>query len=413
MKRIFTFVIALMSVFATTQLASAANVVFNVTVPSPTYECYIVGSFQGWAITTATPCTKVDDTHYTVTLDDATFAAGVTKDNMEYKYACGTDASWGYIEKNADGSERGNRKYADGNGTDVVAKWAAVYNPTTPVRPGYVTIDALTSDSVQVLYLAGTFNNWAGPLDSTKMTISSPASGGVIAWTIRLWVPDANALQFNFCAGPGWDYAQKTPSNNFVFPVGTDIQTAVQVQYFKKIYDQSLAGTVNLKAIVPAGTDSIWIVGSFSLPNWSFSKAILGTKNLDGTFSFVVPNVISFSYVCVNKLDWAYKELDPTDPTQQHKDRSAAYPADNNSTITVSGWKGPSAISEVKAATNLIYTNNSSIVVEGVTNNVSVFDIAGRNIQSMSLVGTFTSKSLNAGLYIVRVDGATRKVAVK
>jgi hypothetical protein len=427
MKKIFTFAIALMSMFATLQIASATSLVFNVTVPTPTYQCWIIGNFCNWTLSSAVQCTKVDDTHYTVTLDDTTFpatyptGAGTKADSLQYKYLSG-NGDWAFNEVQADGSNisfpphpKGGNRYGftpnavTGAETDVVAKWGSLYNPTILPRPGYVTIDVLTSDSVQVMYLCGNFNSWAGPVDSTKMTISTPASGGVIAWTKTVWVPDANTLQFNFCAGPGWDYSQKAPSGNFVFPVGTDIEMAVQVQYFNKIYDQSLAGTVNLKAIVPAGTDSIWIVGSYSLPNWSFSTAIKGTKNSDGTFSFVVPNVVTFQYDCFNKLDWNYKEQDGKG--QGLANRTASYPADNNTTITVAQWltTGLPTLSQDRYK---VYTINNSIVVEGVTSQVSIFDVSGRKIQSARLAGKFSSQALKSGLYILLVDGATRKVAV-
>ena len=42
-----------------------------------------------------------------------------------------------------------------------------------------------------------------------------------------------------------------------------------------------------------------------------------------------------------------------------------------------------------------------------------LFDISGRNLQTVNTAGTYTSKSLNKGLYIIRIDGATMKVAVK
>jgi hypothetical protein len=36
----------------------------------------------------------------------------------------------------------------------------------------------------------------------------------------------------------------------------------------------------------------------------------------------------------------------------------------------------------------------------------------GGRVQSTKLIGTFSSNSLNKGLYIIRVDGATQKVSV-
>ena len=68
-------------------------VVFNVTVPAGTPNCYIIGDWDGWS--QFTEMTKVDDTHYTVTIYD------VCKSKLKYKYCYGP--SWGCQEvKNTD-----------------------------------------------------------------------------------------------------------------------------------------------------------------------------------------------------------------------------------------------------------------------------------------------------------------------
>ena len=63
-------------------------VVFNVTVPAGTPNCYIIGNWDGWS--QFTEMTKVDDTHYTVTIYD------VCKSTLKYKYCYGP--SWGCEE---------------------------------------------------------------------------------------------------------------------------------------------------------------------------------------------------------------------------------------------------------------------------------------------------------------------------
>ena len=82
---------------------------YNVTVPVGTNACYIAGDMNGW---TFTEMNKVDATHYTITLQDATTT-------MEYKYCSGP--SWDYGERAGN-----NRKYSI---SDIVEEWAAVYNP--------------------------------------------------------------------------------------------------------------------------------------------------------------------------------------------------------------------------------------------------------------------------------------------
>jgi hypothetical protein len=77
-----------------------------------------------------TEMTKVDDTHYTITIEGATTA-------MKYKYCAGP--GWAYVEKDANGGEVGNRTYAE---NDVVASWAAVYTPPTTSDPKDITVKA-------------------------------------------------------------------------------------------------------------------------------------------------------------------------------------------------------------------------------------------------------------------------------
>jgi len=427
MKRIFTFAIALMSMFGALQLASAANVVFTVTVPTPTYECWIVGSFNSWN-NNDKKMTMVDATHYTITMDDATWAAGVTTANVQYKYCSGGN-DWAYVEKHANGDEiRANRVYtgtnvyidplgvnptetATGtNGVDVVAKWATVYNPTIPALPLNVTVQVLTPVGTIQCYIVGTFNNWAGPtapVDSCKMTKLSTNPDGTIIFEKTIFTADANKLAYHFCSGPDWTFEQKTPTGDYKYPEVNPVVTE-----WKKIFDPTKVGNFVVTITVPAGTLAVWSVGSFQ--GWSMDNAVACTKNLDGTFSFSVSNSPGFEYKLYNKKDnsWGFNAVDALGADIPNT--AVSFPADVNTNVTVVAWKqSVNGISQVRAAANVIYTNNSSIVVEGVTSNIALFDITGRRIQSEKMVGTFTSISLNTGLYIVQVDGATRKVAVK
>jgi len=411
MKKIFTFAIALLSMFATTQLATAATGVFNVTVPAGTYQCWIMGNYAGisWPIAKATQCTKVDDTHYTVTLDDATFTDGITLATFQYKYLSGDD--WSYVEKNADGSElAANRTYTAG-GADVVVKWAAVYNPTILPLPMNVTIDVVTPSNTIECYIVGNFNNWAGPTapaDSCKMINMGPNADGNIIFEKTIYTSDANKLAYHFCSGPDWSFEQSAPTGDFKYP-----EIAPSVTAWKAIYDPSKLGTLNFTVNVPVGTAAVWAIGSFE--GWDLTKALACTKNADGTFSFTVPMVMSIEYKMFNQPDWNHSEMDPSDPTIPiANNRKAAYPDDKNATITVSAWAAaPSAVQELNADKYKVYTVANSIVVEGVTSQVSIFDVSGRKIQSAKLAGKFSSKALNSGLYILLVDGASKKVAVK
>jgi hypothetical protein len=411
MKKIFTFVFALLSMFATTQLASAATGVFNVTVPTGTNQCWIMGNFAGtvtWPITAAIQCTKVDDTHYTVTLDDATFLEGITLATLQYKYLSGP-GDWAYVEKDAVGAEISNRTFLGSPQIDVVATWASVFTPHVP-QPMNVTIDVLVPAGTVQCYIVGNFNNWAGPtapVDSCKMKLISTNDDGTMVFEKTVYTADAVLLAYHFCSGPDWSFEQKDPTGDYHYPF-----VAPVVNTWKLIYDPSKLGTLNFTVTVPTGTAAVWAIGSFE--GWDLTKALACTKNADGTFSFSVPMVMSIEYKMYNQPDWNHSEMDPSDPTKPiANNRAASFPADANASITVSAWAAaPSALQEINANKYKVYTFNNSIVVEGVTSQVTIFDVSGRKIQSAKLAGKFSSKALNSGLYILLVDGATKKVAV-
>ena len=89
---------------------------YTVEVPAGTEKCYIAGDMTTeWSFV---EMTKVDDTHFTITIEGATT-------EHKYKYAAGP--AWAYVEKKADGSEADDRTY---NANDVVKKWASVYDPS-------------------------------------------------------------------------------------------------------------------------------------------------------------------------------------------------------------------------------------------------------------------------------------------
>ena len=92
------------------QYEAPETLVYNVTVPVGTPNCYIVGDFNGWGA--FVPMVKVNETQYTITLDN------VTK-STAYKYTCGE--SWDYVEMQADGmTDVANRTWTE---NDVVAAW--------------------------------------------------------------------------------------------------------------------------------------------------------------------------------------------------------------------------------------------------------------------------------------------------
>ncbi|MDX9919473.1 MAG: T9SS type A sorting domain-containing protein [Paludibacter sp.] len=389
MKKIFTSFVALVAMLFLVQSVSALT--YTVTVPAGTKACYITGEMNGWS-PSATPLTKVNETTYTIDLPTAT-------ETMKYQYLSGPD--WKYIEKNADGSGVTDRTWS---AADVVANWASVFTPDERE----VTIEALVPNDVKVLYLVGSFNGWKSPSEEFKMTLDSETVDGKI-FSIKVFSVDAINMEFKFVAGPAWSYEQGDPKDNFVYGT-TENTKSVVVNSFKAVFDPDKTGTITITATVPAGTDSVFIQGDFL--GWDMSKAMKGTKNQDGTFTFSIPMVMKIIYNLYNKADWDYVEADAAG--EKFPDRSATYPEDANIAVTVVAWKKSiSAVSNIKEAQNTIYSQNQMLTIENVKSDVQIFDISGRVMQSAVASGTFVSNKLNKGLYIVKVDGATRKVSVK
>lgn len=71
------------------------------------------------------------------------------------------------------------------------------------------------------------------------------------------------------------------------------------------------------------------------------------------------------------------------------------------------------SVTESKLDKYKITTSNHIIQIGGVNGNVSIFDISGRKILTENVTGTFSSKPLNAGLYIVSINGVSTKVSLK
>ena len=161
------------------------SVTYNVMVPAGTKACYIGGDMNNW---TPQIMTKIDDQHYTITLQNA-------NNGQMYKYCSGPD--WTFVEQNADGSQVSDRSYA---GNDVVVKWTAIYDPS-PISMTYtVTVPIGT----KACYLSGEMNGWSfipmSKVDNTHFTISIFSSTG---------------YAYKFCSGPSWNFVEVNADGSY------------------------------------------------------------------------------------------------------------------------------------------------------------------------------------------------------
>ena len=243
-----------------------AELTYNVTVPAGTKVCYINGDMTGWKFT---EMTKVDDTHYTITIE------GAKKDDG-YKYASGSD--WGYVEKDANGNEIGNRTYADGN--DVVARWASVYDP-----------DAVEQElTYNVTVPAGTYACYiAMDSDPAKDGWEFTAMTKVDETHYTFTRTGLKNKTYKYASGPSWDYVEKTSENGDV----ADRQWAENdvVAKWQAVYDPTPIYTVNVTAengtVTGAGkhkegataTLTATAAEGYEFVNWTVGEEVVSTEN--------------------------------------------------------------------------------------------------------------------------------------
>lgn len=132
--------------YLTVESSGTSGLTYNVTVPMGTSACYIAGDMNGW---TFTEMTKVDNTHFTITIAGATTT-------MTYKYCSGP--AWEYVEQDAYGSEISNRTYST---NDVVESWANIYQPlpTTPASD-YHNFEDVSLNAQWQFIQSGQTNYW-------------------------------------------------------------------------------------------------------------------------------------------------------------------------------------------------------------------------------------------------------------
>ena len=171
-----------------------AGVTYNVTVPEGTYACYIAGQMNEW---THQEMNKVDDTHYTITIEGATT-------EMKYKYCSGPE--WKYLEKDANGNDVLDRTYAE---NDVVASWAAIYNPNPTVEPE-------TTWTVAGSVIFG--SEWTPADAANDMTLQND---GTYKWEkIGLELAANTKIEFKVVKNHAW--GEEYPSSNYVLTIAED-----------------------------------------------------------------------------------------------------------------------------------------------------------------------------------------------
>jgi len=434
------------------------GVTYTVTVPAGTNACYLTGEMNAWS-PTANPMTKVDATHYTLTLNNALTT-------HKYLYLCGPD--WDYEESEADGiTSRSDRTYT---AADVVIAWKAVY---VPVGFTYnVTVPPGTTECK----IEGAMNGWVSSpmtkIDATHYTISYPAAlatddyiyrtVGDVKETIAAdglakhddrsdWAASDTVagwymmmIKYNVTVPPGTTACSiETQMNDWAF---VPMKMIDATHYTLDMVNDTLSpGYYHLYRTVGDVKEteaSDGLVKRQDHSKWAENDVVMGWYNMMLIYNVTVPAGTTACFIETQMNDWATVPMTMIDPTHYRlamlndtlspgyyhiyrtvgEVKETTDPAGLNKRAdrmhwaaidVVIGWFGlMTGVKELNTDNHKIYTYSGTVVVEGVRNRIELFDMNGRAIQSQKLAGKFTSKTLNSGVYIIRVDGITKKIAV-
>lgn len=389
----------LVALFGVANLSFAAQTVkLRVQVPAETKVVYAAGGFNDWS-TSATLMTKVQDS-------PMIFEADISvPDNVDagynFKFLAGPDWQYEQADPSADFT------FGAVGFTGAVVKSFKKY--FTPQTPRDIKVNVMVPKSTLFCYITGSFVNWEQP--SKEMTfVSEDTEGKYYTYTVKNI--DPQLLDFKFASGPSWAYEQ-TQSANFSYygNGGANNEVSVICSGFKSIFDPVNVGdiTVNITS-VPAGTDSVYLVGSFG-GGWKMNEAIPAVKNANGTFTAVIKNIADVEYKCWNRKDWAYEECQ-ADGSNLPSNRSAKFKDTPVVNIVIEKWKKmASGVENVKFDYPITIINNT-ISVSGVQTKVNLFNVNGQLLQSFKGNGDFSSKVLPIGVYVLQVDKAQIKVIV-
>lgn len=389
----------LVALFGVANLSFAAQTVkLRVQVPAETKVVYAAGGFNDWS-TSATLMTKVQDS-------PMIFEADISvPDNVDagynFKFLAGPDWQYEQADPSADFT------FGAVGFTGAVVKSFKKY--FTPQTPRDIKVNVMVPKSTLYCYITGSFVNWEQP--SKEMTfVSEDTEGKYYTYTVKNI--DPQLLDFKFASGPSWAYEQ-TQSANFSYygNGGANNEVSVICSGFKSIFDPVNVGdiTVNITS-VPAGTDSVYLVGSFG-GGWSMNEAIPAVKNANGTYTAVIKNIADVEYKCWNRKDWAYEECQ-ADGSNLPSNRSAKFKDTPVVNIVIENWKKmASGVENVKFDYPITIINNT-ISVSGVQTKVNLFNVNGQLLQSFKGNGDFSSKVLPIGVYVLQVDKAQIKVIV-
>ena len=346
------------------------TLVYNVTVPAGTPACYIVGGFNDWGA--FVPMVMVDETHYTITLDNVT---KLTK----YKYTCGE--SWDDVEMQADGVTDVQDRTWSAN--DVVEAWKSGNStPVDPEVPETLVYNVTVPAGTPACYIVGGFNDWGAfvpmvMVDETHYTITIDNI--------------TKSTGYKYTCGEGWEYVEMQADGV------TDVQDRAWtandvVEAWKAIpsAEPEVPETLTYSVEVPAGTYACYIAGGMN--DWTFSEM---TKVDDTHYTITFENVTkSTEYKYFNGPEFQYAECYADNNYRANRKWAES--------DVVEAWENTwSNVAGVEVATAQVFGANDVLCIRTAEEaTFNIYNAQGMLVKVVTVDGA-ADINLAGGLYIV------------
>lgn len=252
---------------------------------------------------------------------------------------------------------------------------ATTYNVTVPL-------------GTEACYITGSFTGWAmlpmTKIDDTHFTIDQES--------------DVND-EYSYLSGPAWAYEQANEAGSPTSQAGWS-ENDVVVNW-KNFY----TNTPVVKVHVPANITECYI--ATSLDDWAFSPMNLvstdGTGKIFSTTLTDVADPTALRYRFSASNGWANEQTNPS------TEFAWVYGVVN----TVNTFAGITTVINNHSDLLSIKKIDKSIEVRNFSSKVEIFNLMGRFITSSNSINNFTSKKLDTGIYIVKVDNYVQKVIIE
>jgi len=271
------------------------------------------------------------------------------------------------------------------------------------------TLNVTAPAATDVCYVGGNFNGWG----YTQLSYVSTSSDGTTKLFSSSSLPDSFAggsAFYVYNAPINWAYTL-TPGSFISTATGTTSQDITVTAWKSAVYYTFINVTV------PYAVSECYFLSDqtgWTLPA-NATKMTLSATNTD-------TKVFSFSRVSYSDATHAFNGsflagLDGANTTYGQKTPATNFtnPGTGNTLdFMVTEFKAifapvATAVQNASNGNTVLKVIDKKIIAEGVASNVSIFDVRGSLIQSVNTKGMFTSKILNSGLYIIRVDNKVYK----